>query len=466
MFSRSPNSGIPRFKLPVVVLRHSWWKNSNSPMLHLSGGPGGPAYLDRKSINFHIRNFIAQNWGVDFVLYDQRGTGLSTPKLRCERYNNSRLRSLASARSTREEYMDVVAGMQECLDDLTNRFRYVDHLRYISTDYSVSDISDLHDLLNVDQWVLMGASYGTRLALESARKIPQKVKSMVLDSVYPPEVDGFEALAEIDVNALENILALCQRDVACSDDFPELESAITTALIKLEKAPWQLEVMHRRTEAESLGRRVILTAGRFMRLLSYASYDSLLLKDIPAAIMAVANDDKGSRSLERLAENLLEIELFENFSDPVYMVTECLENGDFDRQKLSQKLQHSQVKYPMLDFSLDSIYDSSMCNGWSQLSLSKKRDFRLPVNSDIPSLVLAGGLDSVTPARWARDVVKGLTSSLYLEYPHVGHGVLHSSLCANDEVQRFLNPEQQATSFCSAKNRLIDRVGSPLDWAL
>lgn len=463
MFSRSPNSGSPRFKLPVVVLRHSWWKNSSSPMLHLSGGPGGAAYLERKSINFHIQNFISQDWGVDFVLYDQRGNGLSKPELQCERANNHKLRSLALDLSSRDEYVGFIGDMQTCLEDLNTYSRYSGHLKYISTDHSVGDIADLHDLLGVDQWVLMGVSYGTRLALESARQIPNKIKSMVLDSVYPPQVDGFEVMTENDLNTIQNVLNLCEKDSRCNDSYPELDKHLAVSLVSLKKEAWLLNVLYQEKSGSGL-RELSLTAGRFIRLLSYASYDSSLFKDIPAAIIAVGNRNKRSMSINRLSENFLKVETFEDFSIPVFMTIECLENAGFDTQKLSQKLQTYQSKYPMLDLSLGSVYDPKICEGWRQLSLSKVRDFRAPVSTDIPSLVLAGGLDSVTPVRWARAVLDDLTHSVYIEYPNAAHGVLHSSLCANDEVQRFLNPKQQVTSFCSAKKRLAERIGVPMEW--
>jgi len=103
-----------------------------------------------------------------------------------------------------------------------------------------------------------------------------------------------------------------------------------------------------------------------------------------------------------------------------------------------------------------------MCDGWRQVSAKAQRDFREPVISDIPSLVLAGGLDSVTPSSWGREVVKGLTNSLYLEYPNAAHAVLYSSFCSNDEVQQFLNPDIEQTAFCSMQERLDGRVDASL----
>ena len=40
------------------------------------------------------------------------------------------------------------------------------------------------------QWNLYGVSYGSRVTMEVMRRYPEKIRSVVLDSVYPPSVDA------------------------------------------------------------------------------------------------------------------------------------------------------------------------------------------------------------------------------------------------------------------------------------
>ena len=461
--TRSENPKIPSFKLPIVVLRHSWWQNSNSPMLHLSGGPGGAAYLDAKSMPFQIDNFEYQEWGVDFVLYDQRGTGLSEPALRCDGLIDKIEKSLAIAKLASEDSAEFIANTQLCLRQLSVNDKYKKHIKYVSTDYSVQDIADLHDLLNVEQWVLMGTSYGTRLALESARQVPSKIKSMVLDSVYPPEFDGFETLAENDLTAIPAMLDFCQNDVSCNDQYPNLHKDFIRALTKLKQKPLNVTVMKDVTDDSYPARDLALTADRFFTLLSFASYDSSLISLVPEAIEWVL-EGGGDSQIRQLTSNLLDMQLDENFSDPVYMITECLENGDFDLPALEKRLEVYQAQFPMLDLSVSRYYNKVMCDGWRDLSTSSPRDYRAQVISDIPTLVLAGELDSVTPASWGVSAVKGLSNSVYLEYPQAAHAVLYSSLCSNDEVYQFLNPEQPESIFCDKDERLLERSTGVSPW--
>ena len=462
MITRTTKSSDASFELPVVVLRHSLWKNSKSPMLHIAGGPGGAAYLDADVMPFWIQNFIDQDWGVDFVLYDQRGTGRSKPRLDCQNSHAQRLESLKKPLTASEDAMHFSEQMQDCYEYLAAQNELSDHLGKISTDNSVDDIVDLHDLLGVDQWVLMGVSYGTRLALEVVRRQPEVVHSMVLDSVYPAEFDGFETLTENGLRAIQRLLVSCRAEEFCHAQFPTLSTQLYEALVALNRKPMSLVVPQ--TSPNKPTRSLLLTAHRLILLLDYASYDSQLLADVPVAISAVMERDLSNVSLLLLATNYLEIELFDEFSEPVYMITECKENGEFDVSKLMQYLEPYRQKFPMLDLSEKAVFDFSVCDRWKNLSTSANRDYRKPVKSDIPTLILAGALDSVTPPEWGRALAKELTNSRYLEYPDAAHSVLTSSLCSNDEVQLFLNPKQDKTAFCDIEERLRQRTTNSLMW--
>jgi pimeloyl-ACP methyl ester carboxylesterase len=53
-----------------------------------------------------------------------------------------------------------------------------------------------------------------------------------------------------------------------------------------------------------------------------------------------------------------------------------------------------------------------------------------PVHSDIPSLILAGEVDPITPPEWGRMVESDLAYAYFYEFPGHGHWVTRSSSCA------------------------------------
>ncbi|MGB1309566.1 MAG: alpha/beta hydrolase [Leucothrix sp.] len=450
------------FKLPVVVIRSSRWKNSASPMLHIAGGPGGPAYIDADSMQYWLQNFKTQHWGIDFVLYDQRGTGLSLPFIDCPHSEQTRLASLKIPLNASQDSAHFAQQMQRCYLQLAEKPADITHLQAISTDHSAEDIADLHDLLGVKQWVLMGVSYGTRLALAVAKRFPEKVTSLVLDSVYPPAFDGFETMVENGFKGIDKLLDYCDASADCRKQFPEISEQFRQALFQLVKSPLSLQVS--RENPNLISQTVSLTAHRLILLFDYASYDSRLLKQVPAAIAAVLDSDTNNEALLRLARNYLEIELFAPFSEPVYLVTECKENGRFDMLLLRQRLQPYREAYPMLDWSSEGIFNPAVCKSWLKDLTAASFPFRQRAITDKPTLILSGELDSITPVEWGRHLSQVLPNSRHLEYPNIGHSVLTSSLCANDEVQRFLQPELDKTTFCNSTQRANER--SQMKWQI
>ena len=61
--------------------------------------------------------------------------------------------------------------------------------------------------------------------------------------------------------------------------------------------------------------------------------------------------------------------------------------------------------------------------------------------SDIPSLILSGEYDPITPPAWAHQVKNSLRDSRYIILPNSGHGVSGSVGCGQSLVIDFFNLE-------------------------
>ena len=61
-----------------------------------------------------------------------------------------------------------------------------------------------------------------------------------------------------------------------------------------------------------------------------------------------------------------------------------------------------------------------------------------PVVSDVPTLVLSGDIDPVTPPGWGESVVKHLSRGLHITAPGTGHGVV-TTPCGNRLVSEFID---------------------------
>jgi len=78
------------------------------------------------------------------------------------------------------------------------------------------------------------------------------------------------------------------------------------------------------------------------------------------------------------------------------------------------------------------------------------------VFSDIPTLILAGEYDPITPPAWGQQVQSHLSNANFYEFPGTGHGVSISGECAVELVESFwADPQDEPDTSC------LTTVGAP-----
>jgi pimeloyl-ACP methyl ester carboxylesterase len=71
------------------------------------------------------------------------------------------------------------------------------------------------------------------------------------------------------------------------------------------------------------------------------------------------------------------------------------------------------------------------------------------VVSEIPTLLLAGQFDPVTPLSWALLAAETLPNSFVYEYPGLGHGAFFSSTCPQRMILDFIEyPDREPGDEC------------------
>ena len=125
----------------------------------------------------------------------------------------------------------VESWARRCLQILLRRG--VNPAHYTSRD-SAADIRDLRLALGINEWNLLGVSYGSRLALTILRDYPEGVRSVILDSVYPPPADFYGEQAANGARALAALFAGCAEDATCAAAYPELETVLNKTMTDLK----------------------------------------------------------------------------------------------------------------------------------------------------------------------------------------------------------------------------------------
>lgn len=422
--------------LPVAVFKSHSKEPLPDPIVYLEGGPGGHTIEEIPDI-FHylVEPFLDER---DFVLFDQRGAGLAEPALDCPQMDDFDHTTLTKDMTDAEYTAGFVAAVQACRDALV--LAGADPGLATSSE-SASDLEDLRLVLGYKQWNVYGISYGTRLALTAMRDYPDGIRSVILDSTYPPDSDFF-AEAPSDLHrSLEKLFADCELDKYCLNEYPGVRAKFTSLIADLAANPRTLDISE---EADIPGATFVLTEDLFLGWLYSSFYSASALGFLPGFIWETANGEY--EYVKSIAAGQLTDDNPSGVSWGMYLSIECAEEAPFgSRERVALELSRfPQIKSVFRGMGTDTY---AACDVWAVPPAASVEN--LVVESDIPTLVLSGDYDPITPPGWGRAVANSLDNSFYFELPGVGHGVIISEPCGEVIAHNFLtNPEEDPKSSC------------------
>jgi pimeloyl-ACP methyl ester carboxylesterase len=381
------------------------------PIFFLAGGPGQSAIDLAGPIQAMLSRFGNRR---DIVLIDQRGTGRSAT-LMCEAPNPwLPLAEGASAEAGIDRLRRCAAELQKLPHG---------DLRYYTTSIAVGDAEAVRKALGVAKINLIGASYGTRVALEYLRQFPQQARSAVLDGVAPPDMGLVASFSTDNQAALDAVWNACEADPRCRSRYPDIEKSWQSLLAGLPKSVTVAHPMNGRMEQLELTRLAVLGAVRS------ALYAPAVAAVVPGVIHAASqgsyaplmalSQTMGPRNL-RLAEGM-------------HFAVVCSEDDPSDSKGRQA---------PGDDFgdSFETVY-ASVCQAWPRAKVSD--DFRLVPPTQVPVLMMSGGADPATPPHHGQRVTERLgPSAVHLVIPHAAHGVLGLA-CVRDTVYRFVEDAEK-----------------------
>jgi pimeloyl-ACP methyl ester carboxylesterase len=428
-------------RLAVAIFRNPTKPVKPDPIVYLSGGPGGSA-LEFAYLAYaqQVEPFFAAQR--DIIVFDQRGVGLSKPALDCPAASALDLQLLDPEKdgkvlSPQEQSDLMLQAMLACAKDLSGTAK----LSAYNSVANAADVNDLRLALGYDQINLWGISYGTRLALEVMRDYPMGIRSVVLDSVYPPDVDLF---AEEPANTMRVFTTLfdgCAADKACNAAYPDLRKTFFDLAAALTKNPAKFTATDPLT---SKTYPVLLNGDTLIGTVFQMFYDSSMIPAVPQIIYQAKAGD-----YSQLAQFIGVLVAQESAMSPgMQYSVQCNEEQPFTSQK---DFDAAIAKYPELaSYMNDSMkLGFSICTGWGSGKAAAAEN--QPVSSSIPTLVMAGEYDPVTPPAWAKRAAQTLSKSYYFEYPGMGHGTSIGLDCPTSMMVAFLgDPAQAPASSCMA----------------
>jgi pimeloyl-ACP methyl ester carboxylesterase len=383
-------------------------RTASAPLFLLAGGPGQAAADLYAS---YPGAFAKINRNHDIVLVDQRGTGRSNP-LACDYPEN-----------WQDSATDMTALRRLTLACLS---KYGDRVRYYTSSAAVGDLDRVRNALGYAAIDLYGSSYGTRVAQLYMRRYPKSTQLAILDGVtYPEQAIGPDTPFDGE-RALDLILARCRAAPACAAAYPDLMQDLQGLRSRFGPERIPLTLTDPTTGAPlplGFDRSVFAAA---LRLLSYNSTEASLL---PALIHEAAQGRMAPLAAQTvLMARQVQGQLASGMQNSVV----CSEDVPFfksppvDRAKAAATYQGTD--------QLDGL--AEICRIWPRGPVDP--DLHRALKSAVPTLLLSGDSDPVTPPADAERAAQGLERHRHLILTGEGHGQVATG-CVPTLMARFLD---------------------------
>lgn len=409
------DEGSALLPLKVAVVPALSLEPEPDPFVPIAGGPGQSS-IEYYSLLTHAFERIRRTR--DIVLLDQRGTGASA-RMECDIGDE-----VVEGHATPEQ---IITATEDCLDALPH------DPRFFTTSVAVSDLEALRIAIGAPEFNVYGVSYGTRVAQHYVRRYPDSVRTVILDGVVPPQLALGSVIAVEAQHALTRIFDRCAESAECHERFPDIDQEFATLKERLTASAIPVDLQNPLTGSSQTVRFGDAELAGAIRLLSYTPQSVALM---PLLIHEAANENYAPlasqflMAMERLSDTL---------AIGMHNAVVCTEDAPFyDSQDVSREALESTYIGPMQVEALEAI-----CSAWPAGVLDP--EFKTPLATDKPLLLLSGDADPVTPPHYAELAAVDLGNARLLTGKHQGHGQAATG-CMPEVMGRFVDTASAAVA--------------------
>jgi pimeloyl-ACP methyl ester carboxylesterase len=404
---RQAHSGR-RIPLKIIVLPALGPERQPDPLFVFAGGPGQAA---TDNVKFFAKTFAQVRRARDIVLVDQRGTGGSNG-LNCDLYGSS----------VQDHLRDLlpIEAIRHCAEEWQSRA----NLRFYTSEIAMADIDEVRAALGYDRINIFGTSYGTRAAQVFMRAFPDRVRSVIMKGVTPITLPLTNAMARDAQRSLDLCFEDCAADAACNSAFPKLKEEFGRVWERLKPG---VEVELPTGEGEKKERVTISHAAAAPTLRTLLqSVESAA--ELPRLIHQAAQDDfvplaKAALSVRRGFSKAVSV--------GVFLLISSIEDVAISDAK---EIARSSTGTFLGDYYFGQLQRAAAVFP----SREMPADYRAPVRSEIPTLLISGFVDPATPPSGAEEVAKHLPNSRHVVARYGSHAYGGMSPCMDNIMAEFI----------------------------
>jgi len=421
------NRNNPESRLiPLKYIRFpATGENTGTPIIYLSGGPGGSGIATAKYPGFRFPLFMALREFGDVIALDQRGTGRSKVAPKCK--SNYFIPLDQKANEAKIELLYRKAA-QECVEFWQREG--VDVLGYTSIQ-SAMDIDELRQHFNAKKVTLWGISYGSHLALASLKVMPGKIDKIIIASAeglnqtvkLPTRTDSYFDRLQIAIN----------EQPKAAKTYPDVKALMNRVHGKLKTNPISLKLakedgselnfLFQSFHMQGIASAMISDPQRGVaKLLSmYSALDQGVTRFLPKIIKR-AGFDKSQISFDVMSFGM---DIASGMSEK--------------REKLVNQQAKTSLLGKYLNFPMPQL--NKVVDG-----LDLGNEFRRYPKSDVATLLLTGTLDGRTYPQAQKEATQGLTNLSQVLVVNGGHNLFMLSPQVIEVIKTFLKGEKVGIS--------------------
>jgi pimeloyl-ACP methyl ester carboxylesterase len=243
--------------------------------------------------------------------------------------------------------------------------------------------------------------------------------------------------------SLTRLFDNCAANPTCNQASPDLEAVFYNLVAQLNTNP---VTIWPRNPTTGKAVKIRVDGAELINLVFHLLYDTQSIPSLPKMIYSAWN---GDYSLLTTMQQRRLARASRRFSHGMYFSVECSEEIAF---ATPQEIKTSIATYPRLETFFAGIPENTseiftFCDTWGIHTPDPVEN--QPVRSDIPTLILAGEYDPITPPHWGRLAAETLDRSYVYEFSGTGHAVITRGACPQTLIRTFLDdPSHAPDSSC------------------
>lgn len=413
------------------------------PLFYLPGGPGGFIGDDnlRSGVRYRgydkITDLIIFNQNRDVVIVNQRGIGQVPDEHKLPGRWTAKAGRSSEPRSETKTATRLAEGFRTAVE--RSRANGID-LRGYDLMHLVDDVDAIRVAYGYEKIALRGTSFGSQWALAYLKKYPQRVDRMILAGVEP--LDHAYDSAQGIWRVFERIEVEARRTGELKLPEVGLMGAVKAIIERLERQPAKVHDRHPRRDFQA---NILIGPDDFRYYLSTRF-----------PILGVSLHSR--RALETWPKFILEI----YHGDYQYLAARTIDDrpetysGNMLLTLVDNSLGISAARLKQLAAEparrwlgdINGLYTATR-----EVSPAPMigEEFRRPVVSQVPLLMIHGTHDLATPIENAEELLKHFPNARLIRVAGGTHGATYSAAAADREfvnhLSRFMSVEDPRTTF-------------------